>query len=491
MKYLFEAAVIYAAVHHKGQFRKLKKKHYLLHPMEVAQILSTMTDDEEILAAGILHDVAEDTKGTVADIRRKFGKRVAMLVESETEKQYPGENREDSWKKRKEESLQVLKDSTDKGVKMLWLADKLANIRSLSQVYSEEGDKLWTHLNQQDPELHRWYYKTVAEYLEMEMNRTGAYKELIRHINSIWPGTFPSAKERYRNYRTVSLDNCRLIGQGAQGEVYRYDDELIIKVYHRKNLLRDVEREILMSRKAFLLGLPTAISFGIVSVGNRYGAVYELIHGSTVSDYIAKDPQKADYYGKLMAELACRIHATEVEDDEIPSATDTVRTWIRNGIEQEEPVLAARLYEMVEKIADNRHLIHGDFHTGNVFYQDGELFLIDLDRLSTGHPVIELSGVYMAYVAFGERNPSLLENYMGFSCDAARRYFDAFMQQYLGTTEPERLREVTEKAALLCYVRMFRRFREDGPRNPGDTEEGKILLQKIRELAGCVENLDF
>ena len=125
----------------------------------------------------------------------------------------------------------------------------------------------------------------MAEYVELDLNKTGAYKELIKHINFIWPGTFDSEKARYRKYREVSIDGCRLLGSGLKGDVYRYDDELIIKVYNRNNTYKDVEREIALSRRAFVLGVPTAISFGIVSVGDRYGAMYALVDADTLSEF--------------------------------------------------------------------------------------------------------------------------------------------------------------------------------------------------------------
>ena len=128
MMNMLEEAIIYATVMHQGKVRKFNGIPYILHPMEVAQILSTMTEDADIITAGILHDIVEDTDGTLAEIEKRFGKRVAYLVGSESENAYPDEDRTASWQRRKEESLIVLKNSTDIGVKMLWLADKLANI---------------------------------------------------------------------------------------------------------------------------------------------------------------------------------------------------------------------------------------------------------------------------------------------------------------------------------------------------------------------------
>ena len=85
MMNILEEAIIYATVMHQGKVRKFKSIPYILHPLEVAQILSTMTDDQEVITAGILHDIIQDTDGTLSEIEKRFGKRVALLVSSETE----------------------------------------------------------------------------------------------------------------------------------------------------------------------------------------------------------------------------------------------------------------------------------------------------------------------------------------------------------------------------------------------------------------------
>ena len=142
MMNILEEAIIYATIMHQGKVRKFGNTPYIFHPLEVAQILSGMTDDKEVITAGILHDIVEDTDGTLEEIEKRFGKRVADLVSSESETDVPGVDWKESWNQRKEESLSVLRNSEDIGVKMLWLAEKLANIRSLSAIYSEKGDEL-------------------------------------------------------------------------------------------------------------------------------------------------------------------------------------------------------------------------------------------------------------------------------------------------------------------------------------------------------------
>ncbi len=492
MMNILEEAIIYAVIMHQGKTRHYTNAPFILHPLEVAQILSTMTEDQEVIAAGILHDIVEATDGTLDEIEKRFGSRVAQMVSSETEEEYPEESMKESWRRRKEGSLDNLKSSTDAGVKMLWLADKLANIRSLVRMYSEMGEAMWQEFNQNDPAMQLWYYKTVAESLELSLNRTGAFKEFIKHINFIWPGTFDSEKVRFQKFLDVSVENCQLIGKGAKGEVYRYDDELVIKVFNFNNTFHDVENEIALSRKAFVLGVPTAISFGIVSVGDRYGAVYELVDSDTVSRSIAKSPGQVETYARLMADLARNIHAIHVpEDQHFPPVSERLTYYIRHGVACEDAELGRRCMSLLEALPPADTLVHGDFHTGNVFIQNGEPLLIDMDRISRGHPIAELSDLYYFYVGLGEDDPATVEKFMGFPYSVALRFFDLFLKHYLRTEDEGRIAETRRKASLLSYSRLILRIRNK--KDPGEADRTLLdrCLRRIRDLTDELDTLAF
>ena len=487
-----EEAIIYAAVMHQGKVRKLGNTPYILHPLEVAQIISTMTNDQDVITAGILHDIVEDTDGTLPEIEKRFGERVAFLVSSESENKYPGESKDASWKLRKEESIKILKNTDDQGVRMLWLADKLANIRSLAGNYSEYGEKLWESFHQRDPELHHWYYRTIAEQLELSLNKTGAFKEFIKHINFIWPGTFDSDKARYRKYREASVEGCKRIGHGAKGDVYRYDDELIIKVYNQNNTYHDVEQEIAMARKAFILGVPTAISFGIVSVGDKYGAMYELVDAETISAYIARDSGHVEKYAKLMAELAHTIHSTEVAaEDGFPDNMDRVRGYVDGGVGREDASLAGKVMALLETLPKTGTLLHGDFHTNNVFLQRGEPLLIDMDRLSVGHPIAEISDLYYFYVILGEDDQSVVERFMGFSYDTAKRFMRLFLRYYLATEDEGKMNDVAQKASIIGYSRLIRKLCKKRELSENDRLTIQRSVERIREVTDRLDSLAF
>ena len=177
-------AIEFAAKAHDGMVRKKDKTPYILHPLEAATIVGTMTSDQDIISAAVLHDVVEDTEVTIDEIEELFGNRVRKLVESETEDKRADLPPEDTWKVRKEESLKVLKNSDDIAVKMLWMGDKLSNMRSFYRIWKNEGESMWQSFNQKDPEQQFWYYSTIAE-LTASLKKFSAwqeYNELVKIV---------------------------------------------------------------------------------------------------------------------------------------------------------------------------------------------------------------------------------------------------------------------------------------------------------------------
>ena len=185
---LFEKSIAFALKAHEGQVRKKSGTPYILHPMEAAAIASTLTDDREVLAAVMLHDTVEDTDATLEDIRREFGERVANLVQGETEKPYTELSREESWKLRKEESVNRLRDKADHSVKIMWLSDKLSNMRSLCRLHKEQGDAMWNIFHQKDKAVQEWYYRSVGDALS-DFSDTPAYREYVILMDTIFGGS--------------------------------------------------------------------------------------------------------------------------------------------------------------------------------------------------------------------------------------------------------------------------------------------------------------
>ena len=169
-------AIVFAAKAHDGMRRKKSQSPYILHPMEAAVIVGTMTDDPHLIAAAALHDVVEDTEISIEEIEEKFGKRVRELVASETEDKRADLPPEATWRIRKEESLAVLKNTEDLGVLMVWLGDKLANMRAIYRDFKIEGPGMWQKFNQKDITQQAWYYRSIVTLTE-RLAHTSAWLE--------------------------------------------------------------------------------------------------------------------------------------------------------------------------------------------------------------------------------------------------------------------------------------------------------------------------
>lgn len=169
-------AIIFATNAHDGMRRRKAESPYILHPMEVGAIVGTMTNDQEIIAASILHDVVEDAGITMEEIGEKFGERVMKLVASETEDKREDLPPEDTWRIRKEETLEVLKNTNDDAVLMLWIGDKLSNIRTIYRDFQVEGLDVWKKFHQSDVSVQAWYYRSIMKYTE-RLSNTLAWQE--------------------------------------------------------------------------------------------------------------------------------------------------------------------------------------------------------------------------------------------------------------------------------------------------------------------------
>ena len=173
---LVSEAIIFAARAHDSMRRKKSEAPYILHPMEAAVIVGSMTDDQSLIAAAALHDVVEDAGISIEEVEAKFGARVRELVGSETENKREHLHPSETWQIRKEESLATLEKTDDMGVVMLWLGDKLANMRSIYRTWKSEGDAMWGAFHQSNPSKQAWYYRTILRLTE-RLSHTSAWLE--------------------------------------------------------------------------------------------------------------------------------------------------------------------------------------------------------------------------------------------------------------------------------------------------------------------------
>ena len=181
---LLDRAIVFAVRAHAGTERRGKGFPYIVHPMEAVEIVATMTRDQELLAAAVLHDTVEDTDTTVEQIRTEFGDRIASLVASESDIVLDGVSEEDSWHALKQAAIDRLARASH-DAKIVALGDKLSNMRAIARDYAQQGDTLWNLFHAKDPKEHEWHYRGLADSLR-ELQETFAYQEFEQLINQVF-----------------------------------------------------------------------------------------------------------------------------------------------------------------------------------------------------------------------------------------------------------------------------------------------------------------
>ena len=287
-------------------------------------------------------------------------------------------------------------------------------------------------------------------------------------------------------YRRMSVEGCEFIAKGANGAVYRYDDETILKTYFAKDSLPEIKQERENARKAFVLGINTAIPYGIVRVGDGYGTVTELLNATSVTKLIRQNPDDLTQAAKYYVDMLKSIHAIEVEDGEVPDMKETALGWanfVAAHIPEEQ---GKKLVALIEAVPKRNTMMHGDYHTNNIMVQNGEPLLIDMDTLCMGHPVFELGSMFNAFVGFSELDHQNIMNFMGYSFETAGKFWKMALKMYLGTEDEAVCQSVAEKAMIIGYTRLLRR----AIRRPNEAQSPAIIARCKEMLAMLLEKVD-
>ena len=284
-------------------------------------------------------------------------------------------------------------------------------------------------------------------------------------------------------YPRMSVDGCEFIAKGANGAVYRYDSETILKTYFSKDALPEIKQERENARRAFVLGINTAIPYGIVRVGEGYGTVTELLNAVNVTGLIRKNPEDLSSAVKYYVDMLKNIHAVVVEDGELPDMRETALAWADFVAPHLPEDQGKKLRSLIEAVPKQNTLLHGDYHTNNVMIQDGEPLLIDMDTLCTGHPIFELGSMFNAFVGFSELNHRNMLEFFGYSFETAGEFWQTALKMYLGTEDETVWKQIEEKAMVMGYTRMLRR----ALRRPNDADS-PAKIARCKEMLGILLN---
>ena len=287
-------------------------------------------------------------------------------------------------------------------------------------------------------------------------------------------------------YQKMSVGGCEFIAKGANGAVYRYNDETILKTYFAKDALPEIKQERENARRAFVLGINTAIPYGIVRVGDGYGTVTELLNATSVTKLIRQNPDDLSEAVKYYIDMLKNIHSVEVEDGEVPDMKETALNWADFVADYIPEAQAKKLRSLIEAVPKQNTLMHGDYHTNNIMVQNGEPLLIDMDTLCMGHPVFELGSMFNAFVGYSELDHQNLMDFFGYSFETAGKFWNMALKAYLGTDDEAVCQSVAEKAMIIGYTRMLRR----AARRPNEADSPAKIARCKEMLAILLEKTD-
>ena len=293
---------------------------------------------------------------------------------------------------------------------------------------------------------------------------------------------FTSMMSIKKALRKIDLTGAEIIGDGFFSTVYRLNKDTIVKVFNRTSDPEQIERELRLAKEAFVLGVPTAISFDVVKVGNKMGVCFEMLDCMSLKTAVLTQKGKYKEYLEKYAALLKKINTTECFNPLIPD----IKENSLKKVEAIKPYLEEKYYlkakALMESIPDRKTFVHGDCHFKNIMVQGDDLLLIDMDTLSVGHPIFELAAIYAPYCAFNEDDPGNSERFFGISDEEGRKLYNETLNLYFGKDDPV----IKDKIKVVAYIHMVWWNRVNEPNNnvrlEGCRSRLYALLDKIDDL---------
>ena len=284
---------------------------------------------------------------------------------------------------------------------------------------------------------------------------------------------FTNIMDIKKGLKRVYLSGAEVIGDGYYSTVYRVDKDTIIKVFNRVSDPEQIESELKLAKEAFILGIPTAISFDIVKVDDgKLGVRFEMLDCESLKNMVIKYPERMNEFLEKYAALLKKMNTTECFNPNIPDMKahylrklDKIKEWLPKEVNE-------KLLRMFNAIPERKTLIHGDCHFKNIMVQKDELLLIDMDTLSVGHPIFEWAALYAPYVAFNEDDPGNSMRFFGIKDEDALALYNALLARYFGKDD----QAIRDKIKIVGYVHMIRWTTNNDPSNE-------------KRLNGCRERL--
>ena len=295
-----------------------------------------------------------------------------------------------------------------------------------------------------------------------------------------------------KGLRRISVEGCKVIGEGFYGRVYRISPDTIVKVYFRGGDISDVNRERNLAKTAFVLGIPTAISYDIVKVNEEgkecYGSVFELLEATSLRDLVRDNPKQLDEYIKMHTELVKRINSTMVLSKDIPYAKEATKEWLKTVEPLLEKPIFDKLRALIATIPDIDYMIHGDCHVKNILVQNGEPLLIDMDTLSKGHQIFDVMAFYLSYIAYELTEPGNTKMFLDLDSKTCIALYEGIFQGLYGDRSKQEQEDIQKKVETLGFLLLLYRT---VLYSPNDEKRRNLCIERVSRYVPELNTLEY
>lgn len=292
--------------------------------------------------------------------------------------------------------------------------------------------------------------------------------------------------------RKIDLTDCQVLGVGGVGAVYRISEDEIVKVNYNKTADAEIEEEVNKAKEAFVLGVPTAISFDIVDCGNgNKGVIYEAIKSKTLGEILQADNSQVDILVPKYIDLLHELHNIHTDNPVFGNAKENFRQQAIGACKYFEPEEAAMLMQVADALPDGDCLVHCDAHPKNVMVQNGEMMWIDMSMMSIGHPLYDLITLSTIFNAHDDAD---CIHMFGMDVATLNKVSQAFLRFYFHTDDPEQLARLTQMMGLIRLIRSVFALYYDTPgtakyRPLIIASARKYFFPNVRNIIGAIQYL--
>ena len=293
--------------------------------------------------------------------------------------------------------------------------------------------------------------------------------------------------------RKIDLEKCEKIGFGGNGAVYRVSEDEIVKVNYNPATYAALDLELAKAKEAFLLGIPTAISFDLVDCGEgTRGVVYETIKSRTLGESIQSNPELMEELTERYVEQLNTLHAVHTDNPIFGNAKDNYRTQVENASKYLTEEEGKMLEQILDVLPEGDRLVHCDAHPKNIMIQNGDMLWIDMEGMATGHPIYDL--ISIAVILNGMRTDEMSLGICGMDNQTVLKFKDCFIRKYFKTEDPE---AVQRYSSMIDALRLIRAVLAIGFTSK-NTEEFRpaiigmarqVFFPNIQKIAGGIQHL--